>query len=87
MANKKHPYDQIVYLLQGGGALGSYQAGVCEALLEHDCAPDWVVGTSIGAIIDFDLINQNQVRLTLGAVRIKGPVRSPRQLWVINIMN
>jgi len=50
MAIKKHPYDQIVYLLQGGGALGSYQAGVCKALLEHDCAPDWVVGTSIGAI-------------------------------------
>lgn len=50
MANQIHPYDQIVYLLQGGGALGSYQAGVCEALLEHDCAPDWIVGTSIGAI-------------------------------------
>lgn len=50
MARKIHPYDQIVYLLQGGGALGSYQAGVCEALLEHDCAPDWIVGTSIGAI-------------------------------------
>src|SRR5690349_5789425 len=50
MAIKKHPYDQIVYLLQGGGALGSYQAGVCEALLEHNCFPDWIVGTSIGAI-------------------------------------
>ncbi len=50
MAKTKHPYDQIVYLLQGGGALGSYQAGVCEALLEHDCGPDWIVGTSIGSI-------------------------------------
>lgn len=50
MKNKIHSYDQIVYLLQGGGALGSYQVGVCQALLEHDCAPDWLVGTSIGAI-------------------------------------
>lgn len=50
MAHTIQSYDQIVYLLQGGGALGSYQAGVCEALIEHNCAPDWVVGTSIGAI-------------------------------------
>lgn len=50
MSKKSRICDQIVYLLQGGGALGSYQAGVCEALLEHDYAPDWLVGTSIGAI-------------------------------------
>lgn len=50
MACKTHSYDQVVYLLQGGGALGSYQAGVSQALLEQGCAPDWVVGTSIGAI-------------------------------------
>src|ERR1700722_4152826 len=50
MVDTIHSYDQIVYLLQGGGALGSYQVGVCEALLEHNYAPDWVVGTSIGAI-------------------------------------
>ena len=34
----------------GGGALGSYQAGVCEALAEADLHPDWVAGISIGAI-------------------------------------
>ncbi|KTC83043.1 patatin-like phospholipase family protein [Legionella cincinnatiensis] len=50
MTDKNKSYDKIVYLLQGGGALGSYQLGVCEALLEHDYSPDWVVGTSIGAI-------------------------------------
>ncbi|OGT46113.1 MAG: hypothetical protein A3E83_08775 [Gammaproteobacteria bacterium RIFCSPHIGHO2_12_FULL_41_20] len=50
MPKKPHPYDQVVYLLQGGGALGAYQVGVCEALLESGCEPDWVVGTSIGAI-------------------------------------
>jgi NTE family protein len=37
-------------LLQGGGALGSYQAGVYEALAEADLHPDWVAGISIGAI-------------------------------------
>lgn len=37
-------------VLQGGGALGAYQAGVYQALQEHGLAPDWVVGTSIGAI-------------------------------------
>ena len=41
---------QIALALQGGGALGSYQAGVYEALAEHDYEPDWVAGISIGAI-------------------------------------
>ncbi len=37
-------------VLQGGGALGAYQAGVYEALLESDDKLDWVAGVSIGAI-------------------------------------
>ena len=41
---------QIVFVLQGGGALGAYQAGVYEALHEAKVEPDWVIGTSIGAI-------------------------------------
>ncbi|RJF97421.1 patatin-like phospholipase family protein [Noviherbaspirillum saxi] len=41
---------RIVMVLQGGGALGAYQAGVYQALHEHGLSPDWVVGTSIGAI-------------------------------------
>jgi NTE family protein len=41
---------RIVLVLQGGGALGAYQAGVFQALHEHGLAPDWIVGTSIGAI-------------------------------------
>lgn len=40
----------IVLVLQGGGALGAYQAGVYQALHEHKLVPDWIVGTSIGAI-------------------------------------
>ena len=41
---------RIVLVLQGGGALGAYQAGVYQAMHEHDLAPDWIVGTSIGAV-------------------------------------
>jgi NTE family protein len=37
-------------VLQGGGALGAYQAGVYEALIERDKQLDWVAGVSIGAI-------------------------------------
>jgi NTE family protein len=47
---KRPPFDCIALVLQGGGALGSYQAGVYEALAEADLHPDWVGGISIGAI-------------------------------------
>src|ERR1700675_1326401 len=39
-----------VLVLQGGGALGSYQAGAYQALCHHDFEPDWIAGISIGAI-------------------------------------
>src|SRR5687767_9511005 len=41
---------QIVLVLQGGGALGAYQGGVYQALHEAGIEPDWLIGTSIGAI-------------------------------------
>ena len=41
---------QFVLVFQGGGALGAYQAGVYQALHEAGLEPDWVIGTSIGAI-------------------------------------
>lgn len=43
-------FDSIALLLQGGGALGAYQAGVYEALDEADIVPSWVGGISIGAV-------------------------------------
>ena len=43
-------FGQTVLVLQGGGALGAYQIGVYQALHEAGIEPDWVVGTSIGAI-------------------------------------
>ncbi len=43
-------HEHSVLVLQGGGALGAYQAGVYEGMAEHRFAPDWVAGVSIGAI-------------------------------------
>lgn len=45
-----HPFGEVVLVLQGGGALGAYHGGVYEALHEAGLEPDWIVGTSIGAI-------------------------------------
>jgi len=47
---KRPPFERIALLLQGGGALGSYQAGVYQALAEAGLHPDWVAGISIGAV-------------------------------------
>lgn len=44
------PYPVVALVLQGGGALGAYQAGVFQGLDEAGIAPDWVTGISIGAI-------------------------------------
>lgn len=41
---------QVVLVLQGGGALGAYQAGIFQALHDAHVEPHWVIGTSIGAI-------------------------------------
>lgn len=41
---------QVVLVLQGGGALGAFQVGVYQALHEAGVEPDWIIGTSIGAI-------------------------------------
>jgi NTE family protein len=47
---ERPPFECIALLLQGGGALGAYQAGVYEALAEAELSPDWVAGISVGAI-------------------------------------
>ncbi|OAJ59233.1 patatin [Paraburkholderia ginsengiterrae] len=41
---------QVVLVFQGGGALGAYQAGVYQAMHDGKVKPDWVIGTSSGAI-------------------------------------
>ena len=47
---KRTPFERIALLLQGGGALGAYQAGVYQALAEAGLHPNWVAGISIGAM-------------------------------------
>src|SRR5437870_3503300 len=46
----KPPYDCVILVLQGGGALGAYQAGVFEGMTEAGYLPDWITGVSIGAV-------------------------------------
>ena len=46
----KDHFPRIAYVLQGGGALGAYQAGALKELLTAGFAPDWIAATSIGAI-------------------------------------
>jgi NTE family protein len=59
---------QVVLVLQGGGALGAYQAGVYQALCEAGIEPNWIVGTSIGAI-NASLIAGNEPARRLEALR------------------
>jgi len=47
---ERPPFECIALVLQGGGALGAYQAGVYQALAEAKMEPDWIAGISIGAI-------------------------------------
>src|SRR5215471_1714619 len=47
---ERPPFDCIALVLQGGGALGAFQAGVYQGLAEANLHPDWVAGISIGAI-------------------------------------
>ncbi|MGY9049956.1 MAG: patatin-like phospholipase family protein, partial [Rhodobacterales bacterium] len=42
--------ERYILVLQGGGALGAYQAGAYEQLATAGPEPDWVAGISIGAI-------------------------------------
>jgi NTE family protein len=49
-AQRLLPFERIALVLQGGGALGAYQAGVYEALAESRIEPDWIAGISIGGI-------------------------------------
>src|ERR1700737_1264240 len=50
LAERPLPFECVALVLQGGGALGAYQAGAYEALAEAGIHPNWIAGTSIGAI-------------------------------------
>jgi NTE family protein len=44
------PYETVALVLQGGGALGAYQAGVFQGLHDAGITPNWIAGISIGAL-------------------------------------
>jgi NTE family protein len=77
---------QVVLVLQGGGALGAYQVGVYEALHENGIEPDWVIGTSIGAI-NAAIIAGNAPASRLARLREfwarveQGPGDDPLRIW------
>jgi len=50
VAEMQDEYDHSILVLQGGGALGAYQAGVYDGLAECGMKLDWVTGVSIGAV-------------------------------------
>ena len=50
VVERRLPFECVALVLQGGGALGAYQAGVYEALAEAGIHPEWIAGVSVGAI-------------------------------------
>jgi NTE family protein len=71
---------QIVLVFQGGGALGAYQAGVYQALHEAGIEPDWIIGTSIGAI-NASLIAGNEADDRLPRLREFWQRMEHKSLW------
>jgi NTE family protein len=73
-------WERIALVLQGGGALGAYQAGVYEGLEEAGIAPDWVSGVSIGAI-NAALVAGNPPRDRLARLRAFWERVTARPAW------
>lgn len=72
--------DRIALVLQGGGALGAYQAGVYQAMHEAGVEPDWVSGVSIGAI-NSAIIAGNPPNRRLRALREFWDLITERKIW------
>src|ERR1700756_3092036 len=67
-AELRPPFETTALLLQGGGALGAYQAGVYEALAEAGIEPGWIAGISIGAV-NGAIIAGNAPKARVGQLR------------------
>ncbi|KGM33321.1 patatin-like phospholipase family protein [Inquilinus limosus] len=72
--------DRVALVLQGGGALGAYQAGVYQALHEDGIEPDWVSGVSIGAI-NAAIIAGNPPERRLERLRAFWERITERKIW------
>jgi NTE family protein len=79
---RKEANGQVVLVLQGGGALGAYQGGVYEALHEAKVEPDWIIGTSIGAI-NAAIIAGNAVEHRLDRMREFWRRMERNDLWSV----
>jgi len=79
-AFEKH--DQRILVMQGGGALGAYQAGVYEGLAEVGFAPNWVAGVSLGAV-NSALIAGNPPERRVGRLREFWNRVSARSLFIL----
>jgi NTE family protein len=73
--------DRIALVLQGGGALGAYQAGVYQALHEAGIEPDWISGVSIGGI-NAAIIAGNRIEDRLDALTKFWTRITDRTLWL-----
>jgi NTE family protein len=73
--------DRIALVLQGGGALGAYQAGVYQAIHEAGVEPDWVSGVSIGAI-NSAIIAGNPPNKRLPRLRAFWENITDRRIWL-----
>jgi NTE family protein len=80
---QRPPFERIALVLQGGGALGVYQAGVYEALAQAQLHPDWVAGISIGAV-NAALIAGNAPELRVERLRCfwETVTSQPLPLWL-----
>ncbi len=76
------PFETIALVLQGGGALGAYQAGAYAALAEAELHPDWVAGISIGAV-NAALIAGNTPRERVDKLRRFWELVTLSSLWSI----
>jgi NTE family protein len=72
--------DRIALVLQGGGALGAYQAGVYQAMHEAGVEPDWVSGVSIGAI-NSAIIAGNPPKHRLRQLQAFWDLITERKIW------
>jgi hypothetical protein len=50
-------HDHTILLLQGGGALGAYQAGAVEGLAKAGIHPEWIVGISDHVVTPAPLVD------------------------------
>lgn len=74
-------YDRVALVFQGGGALGAYQAGVYEALVERGVEPNWLSGVSIGAV-NAAIIAGNPPGQRVERLREFWELVSDRKIWL-----